>query len=209
MQQTKAEYIALFAGLTLEGTKQGEALKQALDIRKFEIDTYWKRGAYFWALIAASFAAFFVLNSDNTSAEAYLVSCMGLLFSTGWYLSNRGSSSWQRNWEAQVDLLEDEIMGPLHKNVINHRTYRFLDLAGPFGYSPSRINTILSLVVTIIWAALLIRVLASAVAKCADRPFLAVVSMISLATLGALFVWGRSSPSDQPREIDVRTRVYR
>ncbi|MGN6729091.1 MAG: RipA family octameric membrane protein [Rhodanobacteraceae bacterium] len=32
------------------------ALDHALGIRKFEIELYWQRAAYFWALIAAAFA---------------------------------------------------------------------------------------------------------------------------------------------------------
>ena len=37
------------------------ALDQALDIRKFEIELYWKRTAYFWTLITAAFAGYFVI----------------------------------------------------------------------------------------------------------------------------------------------------
>ena len=33
----------------------------ALDIRKFEIDLYWKRAAYFWTFIAAAFGAYFLM----------------------------------------------------------------------------------------------------------------------------------------------------
>jgi tRNA A-37 threonylcarbamoyl transferase component Bud32 len=40
------------------GEVRKEALKQALDIRKFEIDLYWKRATYFWAFIAVSFAGY-------------------------------------------------------------------------------------------------------------------------------------------------------
>ena len=35
-----------------------KALERALDIRKFEIDLYWKRAAYFWTFIAATLAGF-------------------------------------------------------------------------------------------------------------------------------------------------------
>ncbi|TQP38712.1 hypothetical protein FLM09_19635 [Vibrio cholerae] len=33
------------------------ALDYALDIRKFEIELYWKRATYFWALIAVALAS--------------------------------------------------------------------------------------------------------------------------------------------------------
>lgn len=39
-------------------TRAGRALALALDIRKFEIDLYWKRATYFWAFIAAAFAGY-------------------------------------------------------------------------------------------------------------------------------------------------------
>jgi hypothetical protein len=38
-----------------------KALEHALDIRKFEIELYWKRASYFWTLIAAAFAAYFLI----------------------------------------------------------------------------------------------------------------------------------------------------
>jgi hypothetical protein len=125
------------------GCVRKEALKQALDIRKFEIDLYWKRATYFWTFIAASFAGYFVLQKDADLANVYIVSCLGFLFSLAWYLVNRGSGAWQRNWEAHVDLLEDEIMGPLYKTLINRRAYRFLNLTEPYAYSPSKINNLL------------------------------------------------------------------
>lgn len=42
-----------------ELNKKCEALKMALDTRKFEIELYWKRATYFWAFIALAFGAFF------------------------------------------------------------------------------------------------------------------------------------------------------
>ena len=34
------------------------ALEQAYEVRKFEIELYWKRATYFWTFIGASFAAY-------------------------------------------------------------------------------------------------------------------------------------------------------
>jgi hypothetical protein len=43
---TRDEYLENFRGDIPEGRgRQREALKHALDIRKFEIDLYWKRAA--------------------------------------------------------------------------------------------------------------------------------------------------------------------
>src|SRR5258706_16354530 len=42
------------------------ALQHALDIRKFEIDLYWRRATYFWAFIAAAFAAYAAVQSAQS-----------------------------------------------------------------------------------------------------------------------------------------------
>ena len=45
-------------GRTAEHLARGGALAYALDIRKFEIELYWKRATYYWAFIAAAFAGY-------------------------------------------------------------------------------------------------------------------------------------------------------
>jgi len=42
-----------------------------------------------------------------------MISCIGFLFAFAWFLVSRGAKYWQDNWEAQVDLLEHEVLGPL------------------------------------------------------------------------------------------------
>ncbi|MBV5304022.1 MAG: hypothetical protein JZU70_07475 [Chlorobium sp.] len=42
-------------------SKVKKALKHALDIRKFEIELYWKRATYFWALIVVAFTGYFAI----------------------------------------------------------------------------------------------------------------------------------------------------
>ena len=39
--------------------KEQNALQYALDIRKFEIELYWKRAAYFWVFIGLAFTGYF------------------------------------------------------------------------------------------------------------------------------------------------------
>ena len=48
-----------------ERDKLEAALRRAHEIRKFEIDLYWKRAMYFWALEGAAFAAFALLWHDT------------------------------------------------------------------------------------------------------------------------------------------------
>jgi len=139
------------------GERGNEALKYAHDIRKFEIELYWKRAAYFWTFIAAALAGYFALQKQGDISSIFVVTCLGFVFSLGWYFVNRGSGAWQRNWEGHVDLLEDPVTGPLHKTSIDRWTYRFLHFTDPFPFSPSKINNILALYVVLIWLFLMAR----------------------------------------------------
>ena len=102
---------------TKENRKVVQALKVALDTRKFEIELYWKRATYFWAFIATSFTAYFLLlNSNNIANNKFftiIISLIGYLFSLGWYFVNCGSKYWQENWEQHVANLEQPYIGTL------------------------------------------------------------------------------------------------
>jgi hypothetical protein len=156
-------YLKYFTGSKeLESNKnlyiiQEKALNYALDIRKFEIDLYWKRATYFWAFIAASFAGYFALISveDLKYPSVIIIVCiLGYLFSFSWYLVNRGSKFWQKNWEKHVDYLEDEIIGLLYRVVKNPTKPKFRYLLSEYPFSVSKINQLLSLCITIIWVVL-------------------------------------------------------
>lgn len=148
-----------------------EALKHAMDIRKFEIDLYWKRAAYFWAFIGASLAGYGAVRASATVATSdkrdlsVLLSCLGAIFSFGWYCVNRGSKQWQENWENHVDMLEDGVIGPLYKTVLRRpkpvTAKEKIDnvLTGPARFSVSRINQIISLYVVALWLGLLVNAL--------------------------------------------------
>lgn len=144
--------------------KAERALEHASDIRKFEIALYWQRANYFWALIAVAFAGYFaVLAAEHMSAadkvfNAFVIACIGLIFSLSWFLANRGSKYWQENWENHVDMLEDGITGPLYKTIL-HRPKnpnlisRFIE--GPAPFSVSQINQWVSLFTLVIWLCLI------------------------------------------------------
>ncbi|MEH7502948.1 hypothetical protein V7152_13220 [Neobacillus drentensis] len=140
-------------GVAYELTR--EAHKQALDIRKFEIDMYWKRATYFWTIIGVIFAGFFLLMKDDTITKhptlITLLSCIGFIFSLSWFMVNRGSKFWQNNWERHVDLLEDSVTGPLYKTVIHNKNIKLTSFHKEYNYSVSKINQLLSLYVTLIW----------------------------------------------------------
>ena len=162
---SQAEYVASF-----DGTKREEAFKHALDIRKFEIDLYWKRAAYFWTFIGAALAGYgavFVASGDFQKMDLLVIlSCLGVVFSFGWFCVNRGSKHWQENWENHVDMLEDEVIGPLYKTVLTRPNaasageYVAGVITGPSPLSVSKINQIISLYVTALWVFLLYKAMA-------------------------------------------------
>ena len=136
-------------------------LDRAHDIRKFEIGLYWRRATYFWTLIGAAFVAFFVVQAaddlcpQKKQALSIVVANLGLVFSVGWYLANRGSKFWQENWETQVDRLEQqEEAEPLYRYFVQ-RTDKDCVSIGPEAYSVSKINESTSLYVAVVWAGLL------------------------------------------------------
>jgi hypothetical protein len=144
--------------------KTEAALQHALDIRKFEIGLYWQRATYFWALIAAAFAGYFaVLAAEHMSANdkafnAFVIACLGLIFSFSWFLANRGSKYWQENWENHVDMLEDGITGPLYKTILHRPPNKNLLsrlIEGPAPFSVSQINQWVSLFTLVIWLCLI------------------------------------------------------
>lgn len=143
--------------LELSSKKRQKALELALDIRKFEIELYWKRATYFWAFIAASFAGYFALLSLEKSVPGLLIlfSCLGLMFSLSWYLVNRGSKYWQNNWERHVDMLEDDYVGPLYKLTLEKSEYKKRNLLSEYPFSVSKINQILSLYIVFLWIIIL------------------------------------------------------
>lgn len=132
-----------------------KALELALDIRKFEIDLYWKRTAYFWAFIAATFAGYASFMSSGNKDFSVFISCFGIVLSFAWVCVNKGSKYWQENWEAHVDVLEDEKLGALYKTVLSKKDKSSFMSLGASPYSVSKINQAISWYVLIAWNGLL------------------------------------------------------
>lgn len=155
----KEEYEKQFDGCLPAGekTKAEKALDLALDIRKFEIELYWKRATYFWTFIGAALAGYALVYTKGDQADSWLLlvfSCLGFLFSVAWYLVNKGSKFWQNNWERHVDLLEDRVIGPLYKTIARDtKGENALTLAAE--YSVSKVNQILSFFISVFWVLLI------------------------------------------------------
>ncbi|MBL5859755.1 hypothetical protein JBO49_03890 [Serratia fonticola] len=146
---------------------------QVSDIRKFEIEMYWKRATYFWTIIAVTFTGYFALSAAEhlpyKNTYSLLLSSMGMVFTFSWYLVNRGSKYWQENWENHLDLMEDEVTGPLYKTILERPTSNDLEskglmkeplterlITGPSSISVSKINQWVAFYILIIWFAITI-----------------------------------------------------
>lgn len=145
--------------------KLEKALLIAHDIRKFEIDLYWRRSAYMWALQAVAFAGFASvfkgitadcgngcdpLIGQTTTQVSLIFSiaiwCFGTFSAFIWTLILAGAKTWQNNWERHVDFLEDEITGPLYK------IYAVKTNESP--YSVTKLNSLLAGFMLVLWLVL-------------------------------------------------------
>lgn len=132
-----------------------EAYQKAHDLRKFEIELYWKRALYFWGFEAAFMLAFGKICTESpfTNYQHFLLSIISLLafcFSCLWLLAQEGAKRWQENWEFHIDMLEESISGNLYKTVLhkNNTVHNF--------YSVSKINKAICFLFIILWAVLFV-----------------------------------------------------
>ena len=189
------------------------ALERAHDLRKFEIDLYWKRATYFWTLIAATLAGFVLvrMSTEPNGKASVLLAALGLVFSFGWFCVNRGSKFWQENWEFHVDELEDAIDGPLHKVVISRGRPMgekwFSRLL--FGkISVSKVNQLISVIVTLMWVFLLwYSLLPFTSSAPIDYKYLALVYVVLVTGACGLFLLlVTRSTGDHSRIATIRSR---
>ncbi|MFT3911450.1 MAG: hypothetical protein QM737_18650 [Ferruginibacter sp.] len=140
--------------LTLE-----KLLERAYDIRKFEIDLYWKRATYFWGFLIAAFTAYFIVSDPSKFASKpiyeLLVVCIGFIFSLSWYLVNRGSLYWQSNWERMIEAIEESLEIDFYKSNLVSKN-KVSHVFSWYPYSLGRINIMVSLFVCTIWFGLII-----------------------------------------------------
>ncbi|MCC4834767.1 hypothetical protein LMH66_19165 [Shewanella sp. 10N.7] len=192
---TPDEHISKFRG------KEEKALDQALDIRKFEIDLYWKRATYFWTFIAATFAGFVAIQASTSETKidlSIIISCLGFVFSFAWFCVNRGSKFWQENWEKHVDVLEDDVTGPLYKVVLSRNQNGTCKdkavhlLTGPSKLSVSKINQLISLYVTLLWGILVFYSLPEFDCNASVSWFYISIIGLSLVTCGLFLKLGKS-----------------
>ena len=204
-------YRSLFPTNSIHATESvaARAYATALDIRKFEIDLYWKRAAYFWLFTGAALAGYLTaLTSKDISnrGEALLVtSSIGLIFATAWYLVNRASKYWQRNWEFHVDLLEDIQSGPLYKTVLESDA-QLWKLSGPYPFSVSKVNQWLSLFIAVLFVILLARTLTCHYRISSDFDWFSTLCVIgTTVAIFTMIKWARAGSSKE--EVRMRRRT--
>ncbi len=168
-------------------------LKYASDIRKFEIDLFWRRSLFFWGFIGAAFVAYGVLIKETDKDFALAVSCFGLICSIAWTLQNRGSKYWQEAWEQKVETVERGALGvPLFSN------WEPIMKKGVWGaakFSVSKLAIALSDFTVLVWLALIWKVIPCQTQIIATlAPSLAVTFVvITIIYAAALFIGGRTS----------------
>lgn len=96
------------------------ALDRAHDLRRFEIENYWRRATYFWGFQLVAFGAVALSAKDGRVFPELIlpVSVLGAVTAFAGVLTAKGSKFWQQNWEGHVDLLEDEVEGRLHQTAL-------------------------------------------------------------------------------------------
>jgi hypothetical protein len=210
----QARYRNTFSPAPKQGTTGAVALEFALDVRKFEIELYWKRATYFWAFTGAALVGYLtILTGKDVVIETrpnalLLVSCLGLVFSVAWYFVNRASKFWQANWEAHVDLLEDDVMGPIYKTVQKDKS-SFWRINASYPFSVTKINQLLSLFVALVFAGLVLVTLNDhfVFTRCKAEWFPTGCVILTCAALLALYFLGQTR--EEENKVAFRRRTTR
>ena len=164
-------------------------VEHAADIRKFEIDLFWKRSLFFWGFLSAAFIAYGALSSQKADIDIiFAIACFGVICSLVWTLVNRGSKYWYEAWEQKLLDIEAEAFGrELFSRIepIKERAWW-----GAARYSVSKLAIALSDFVVLIW--LLLAVKASPVVQPGATAWSTVILAVSTLYVVALLVFGRS-----------------
>ncbi|MCS3607946.1 RipA family octameric membrane protein [Erwinia rhapontici] len=152
IKESDKEFFQEFIGVntaivedSLDHKKLVSALDKAHDIRKFEIELYWKRATYFFAFFTVITAAFgFSFSNYRYFYLSPAFAIVGYVFSACFYYVNIGSKYWQENWEYMIDKIEFYVTGNLYKVYF----YKNSKEQRP---SVSKINLYLSKFIVTIW----------------------------------------------------------
>lgn len=171
------------------------AFEQAHDIRKFEIELFWKRATHFWIFISVVFAGYGGLwlalfkNLTEPAATSYyntigcifllILNIVGFTLSWVWIRVMSGSKFWQENWESHIDFLESSFSGHLHKTVFYPKK------GTPKHYSVSALSMAVGYLFLLAWVVVY---LCSAwtflqYSKMSERETRAIILLVAIGTL--------------------------
>lgn len=127
--------------------------EKILELRKFEIENFWKRALFFWGIIAIIYAGYFSMKSED---YPIIIALVGFLFNVIFSLSIRGSKYWQENWETRASEYEKENHFVLfEKNKVEYEERHFFTI--PYRFSVSKLTMLLSDLSTLLWLSLWIK----------------------------------------------------
>lgn len=121
-----------------------------LELRKFEIENFWKRTLFFWGTIALIYAGFFKADLKDYQIILPLI---GILFNMIFSLSTRGSKYWQEHWETIAVVYENELNFDLFKhdtqNLVKKNSKSIF--TRPYRFSVSKLTMLLSDLSVLLW----------------------------------------------------------
>ncbi|MDQ7959847.1 hypothetical protein [Flavobacterium lindanitolerans] len=124
---------------------------KVLELRKFEIENFWKRTLFFWGTIAIVLAGYF--SSKIEDKYLIFISLIGVLYNIIFTLSIRGSKYWQEHWETIAVIYENKLGFDLFKS----ETSAYIDMKNrnvvtyPYRVSVSKLTMLLSDLTVIMW----------------------------------------------------------
>jgi len=117
-------------------------------------------------------------------------------------LVNRGSKYYQENWENHLDLLEDDITGPLYKTLLERPGFENLTemlVTGPCAISVSKVNQWVSVYVLFVWVLLIIYSAYNEISRLQISPHdilviitLSIVGFITIISCFSMFIKGKT-----------------
>jgi hypothetical protein len=186
--------------MTIEQDERAKlVLEQASDIRKFEIELFWRRSLFFWGFLSAAFVAYGALltrsshqtmpASQSDTDIIFVISCFGVICSLAWTLVNRGSKYWQEVWEQKLENVQEEVLG---QDLFSRKEpTKGTSWWGARRYSVSKLAIALSDFVVLVWLCLAYKANPFANDHSTFLSFIALA--VTLFYACAMLWWGRST----------------
>jgi hypothetical protein len=173
-----------------------EILRYAADVRKFEIELFWKRSTFFWAFSTTALGAYGFAHGHP--GLQFAAGCFGLVCAVIWTLVNRGSKYWQLIWERKVEAAQEDA---IHVDLFSKRANPIVEQSWKWGamhFSVSALATALSDFTILLWLGLIVR--ASALGPhistgCAEFT----LALVTIIYLTLIITWCNRNEENQKR----------